>query len=364
MHFETQLSTLVDEAYATNSSALVILREGKTLVDEVFDGKGERPIATMSVTKGILSLIVGRAVTLGYLPGPDVQVSDFFPEWRQGKKRNITLRHLMTHTSGLQNQMTTAEEIYPAPDRLQLALCAELEAEPGESFAYNNKAVMLIVGLLERATGQKADAFARAELFGPLGIEEWTWTTDEAGNPHGFADLFLRPSDLAKLGQAALDGGHGLISQEWVQESTSSASDIEPSIGLLWWVLSAWTRYSIGPKQLESLRQAGATAEQVATLERCQGQNMTRAEMLDSITAQGLVPQQLPQNAHWLGVERGPAVGFRHDGYLGQNLVVHREAGLVAVRMIDWSHPQADLPESSFPTFVDRVLELAISKPV
>lgn len=358
MPFETRLRALVNEARSANSSALVVLRDGEVLVDEVFDGRGVRPIATTSVTKAIVSLVVGRAVTLGHLPGPDVKVSEFFPEWRQGRKRDVTLRHLMTHTSGLQNQPSPTAELYPTPDRLQLALCAELDAEPGSAFAYNNKATMLIVGLLERATGQKADAFARAELFGPLGIEDWTWTTDGVGNPHGFADLFLRPADLGKLGQLALDGGDGLISQHWLQESTHSASPVEPAIGLLWWVLSAWTRYSVGPEQIASLRDAGGTAQQIEALKRCQAEDLEREEVIRLITAQGLVPQELPQHADWLHVRRGPAVGFRHDGHRGQHLVVHREARLVAVRMIDWDHPEVAADESAFSTFPDRVLAL------
>lgn len=353
--------SLIDEARATNSSALVILRGGETLVDEILDGRGKRSIATMSVTKAILSLLVGRAVTLGHLPGPDVKVSEFFPEWRQGRKRDITLRHLMTHTSGLQNQLTTTGELYPAPDRVQLALCAKIDEEPGTVFAYNNKAVMVIVGLIERATGQKADAFARAELFEPLGLQEWQWSTDEAGHPHGFADLFLHPSDLARLGHLALDGGGGLISRAWLEESTRPASSVEPSIGLLWWMLYAWTHYSIGPAELEALREAGGSAEQQAALARCRCEKVSRDEMLRLIQTHGVDPQDLPRQAEWLGVERGPAVGFRHDGYRGQHLVIHREAQLVAVRMIDWDHPQVEAPESDFASFPERILSLAES---
>ncbi|MDL2343183.1 serine hydrolase domain-containing protein [Deinococcus sp. MIMF12] len=354
-----QLDALVDEARATHSSALVVMQGGEVLVDEVLDGRGDRPIETMSVTKAVLSLVVGRAVTLGHLPGADVPVCEFFPEWRQGRKRDVMLRHLMTHTSGLQNVPMAPAEIYPSPDFVQLALCAELEHAPGSVFAYNNKAVNLICGLLERATGQKADDFARAELFGPLGIEEWEWVRDPAGNPHGLAGLRLHARDLARLGQVALDGGNGLITREWLEESTRPATPAEPSIGLLWWMLPAWTRYSIGEGQIESLRRVGGTAEQVAALEDCRCQGVERDRVLHLIRQVDLRPQEFPRDAQWLGSEQGPNVGFRHDGYRGQNLAVHREARLVAVRLIAWDHPQVEAPQSAFPTFPDRILTLA-----
>ncbi|WP_230295973.1 hypothetical protein, partial [Deinococcus sp. 6GRE01] len=53
--------------------------------------------------------------------------------------------------------------------------------------------------------------------------------------------------------------------------------------------------------------------------------------------------------------------GFRHDGFRGQNLIVHREAKLVAVRMISWDHPEVAAPASAFSAFQERVLGLAQS---
>ena len=100
---QPRLDALVQAARDANSSALVILQHGEPLVNELLDGQGDCPIETMSVTKAVLSLLVGRAVTLGHLPGVDVPIRDLYPEWQQGRKREITLRHLLSHTSGLQN---------------------------------------------------------------------------------------------------------------------------------------------------------------------------------------------------------------------------------------------------------------------
>lgn len=357
MSFETQLRALVDEARATKSSALVILKDGEVLLDEAFDGQGARPIEIMSVTKGVLSLIVGRAVTLGLLPGPDVKVSEYFPEWRQGKKRDITLRQLMTHTSGLQNLPTTGPEIYPSPDFVQLALCAELDSEPGQRFAYNNKAANLICGVLERATGQKADDFARDELFKPLGITDFIWMRDQAGNPHGMAGLSLQASDLARLGELARLKGENLISADWMQESTSPATPVLNELGLSWWLLFAWRKIQVSEQHVQNIAQAGAPQGNQDALRSAIGTWDSFSDFNKHLTERGYERGRIPQDTLWVDEIIGPQVGFTHSGDLGQYLIVLPEAGLVAVRQIE--DTQAGHPNSGFPEFTQRVMALA-----
>lgn len=357
-----QLDALVDEARATNTSALIVMRDGEVIVDEVIDGRGDRPIETMSVTKAVLSLVVGRAVTLGHLPGADVPVCEFFPEWRQGRKRDVTLRHLMTHTSGLQNVPMAPTEIYPSPDFVQLALCAELEHAPGSVFAYNNKAANLICGLLERATGQKADDFARAELFGPLGIEDLFWVRDRAGNPHGMSGLSLRARDLAWLGQLALDGGEAggrpLIHRDWMEESTGPATSAFPQMGLLWWLRPQWTRIVVTSSHVEAVAASGFTPS-VAALKACMGEWTSWGQLWPRLVAQGFDREQVPRGVRWADEQFGPVAGFGHDGWLGQHLHVLPGPGLVAVRLMDEGQPCAHEEASAFASFPDRLLALA-----
>lgn len=352
------MNALLSEARLTHSSALVLLRGGEVLLDEVLDGLGDRPIETMSVTKAVLSLLVGRAVTLGHLPGADVRVCELYPEWRQGRKQDVTLRHLMTHTSGLQNLRSTTPEIYPAPDAVQLALCAELEHAPGTRLAYNNKAVNLICGVLERATGQKADGFARAHLFGPLGIEDWHWTRDRAGNPYGMSGLHLHARDLARLGQLALRGGEGLVSAEWIRESTTPASTVSAEVGLLWWLEYAWTHHDVTSEHVAHLRAAGDTANADA-LAQAHGLWTSWPALHARLTGAGFDRQALPEGVRWMDVRTGPPVAFGHTGDLGQSLLIVPDADLVAVRLIDHRHPQSGQAGRAFPEFNERVLALA-----
>jgi CubicO group peptidase (beta-lactamase class C family) len=78
-----------------------------------------------------VALGVAQLVAEGKIKSFDQPVADFYPEWRQGRKKNITIRMLMNHTSSMQNVMNATVEIYPAPDSrrgftsLQRSIAAE-----------------------------------------------------------------------------------------------------------------------------------------------------------------------------------------------------------------------------------------------
>ena len=116
-------------------------------------------------------------------------------------------------------QSEGSQEVESSPDVVQLALAAELTDEPGTHFYYNNKAVNLLAGIVQKASGKKMDALLRSDVFGPLGITDFVWVRDSAGNPFSYARLEILPEDMAKLGQLALDRGRWqgkqLIAPEW-----------------------------------------------------------------------------------------------------------------------------------------------------
>lgn len=293
-----RLETLVAEAGRANSDALVVLKNGK-LVGEWYFGKERGPIQTMSVTKSIVSMAIGHLLDSGAIESLDQPVADFYPEWRQGRKRDITIRHLLNHTSGLQNVRNAGEEIYPAPDAIQLALAAELSHDPGTHFSYNNKAVNLLGGVVERASGKALDVYVRDAFLTPLCIEATNWYKDESGVPHAMAGLEIDAVGLAKLGQVMLDRGvwkgERLLSEEWVEESTRPSQEFVPNAGLLWW-------------------------------------------LYDDSTAPGTLR------------------AYSADGYLGQYIVVLPVERIVVVRQKRASDDHTR--EMDFPGFADRVIEL------
>jgi CubicO group peptidase (beta-lactamase class C family) len=259
---ESALAALVERAGKLDTDALVVWHDGVPVLERWFDGKPRR-FESMSVTKSVVSMAIGRLVETGRIRSLDEPVSTWYPEWRQGRKRSITLRHVLTHTSGLQNERLATAEIYGSPDFVQLALCAEVVDPPGQKFAYNNKATNLLAGLVQRISGKRLDVLLKEELFGPLKITDIGWTLDPAGNPHAMSGLQIRPADLAKLGQVMLDRGRWqgepLLSAEWVEEATRP-SEANAEYGQLWWMIR-------GPEGVIGFRARGWQGQQLVVLE-------------------------------------------------------------------------------------------------
>lgn len=145
---------------------------------------------------------VGRVdeAALGLLDSLDTPVHEFYPEWSEEPYSGITVRHLLNHTSGLESPMPT-DPIYASDGFVRFALESDLETSPGEEMVYNNCATNLLAGLVGEAAGSRLDRFLGEELFGPMGITDFSWSLDDAGNPHGMAGFQVRPEDLARLGQ-------------------------------------------------------------------------------------------------------------------------------------------------------------------
>lgn len=104
------LDTLLKEAKETQSDAVVIYKDGK-LYGEYYFGGQPKPVCAMSSTKSISNLAIGKLLTDRLLKSIDQPLTDFYPEWKQGMKKDITIRMLLNHTSGIQNVPIASEEI-------------------------------------------------------------------------------------------------------------------------------------------------------------------------------------------------------------------------------------------------------------
>jgi CubicO group peptidase (beta-lactamase class C family) len=198
---QAALETFRQQLIETNSSAGIVLQNGKPILEY---GDVQQPTYLASVGKVIVAMAVFRAIHDQCL-NLDDPVHRYFPEWNQGRKKQITVRHLLGHVSGLQTVAFTPAELAPAPDHLQLALCAELEHGPGEVWTYNNKGYVILAALLERATRVPFEHFLRERLWikSPFKI-----LRDPSGNLEGHGVLELGAFGLARLGYMIYAGLH------------------------------------------------------------------------------------------------------------------------------------------------------------
>ncbi len=196
-----------------------VSKKGTLLVEEYFYGFDRtRKHQLQSVTKSVASILTGIALQQGLLSSVDESVASFYPElaaeqdW-DDRKRRMTIKHLLTMTSGFEgnawrDKNATASAMYASPDWIKFAVSRSVVAEPGRRFAYNGACLMVLSGILERASEMPVQDFAAQYLFTPLGIEDVTWRKSPSGSAYLGAGLWLKPRDLAKIGQLFLNKGH------------------------------------------------------------------------------------------------------------------------------------------------------------
>lgn len=363
-----QLQNLLRRADDEHSSAVLILRNGKLLAAQ---GAWDRKIFAMSVTKSIVSLAVGLLIEDGLIQSLNQPVSDFFPQWSTGEKSKITIRMLLNHTSGLDTKRVGMRD---PKGTVAHALKSPLVFSPGTDFDYNNNAVDFLAGVIEKASGERADFYIDRRLFAPMGISDTDWARDVLGTPLTAGELIIRPIDLAKIGQMALDGGlwegRRIINQKWLEESVKTAQPFDPSCGLLWWINDRPEERSVGftPGLVERWIKAGVRPEILEPLRPLIGRPMRNIdELREALQAayRGRYLELKELNDHWMRglqfceiVKLGPVDGFYAWGYLGQFLVVDPKLHLVAVRMRsareDESGNRDNFPD--FPQLVPRLV--------
>jgi CubicO group peptidase (beta-lactamase class C family) len=240
------------KAKEPNIHSLLIVRNGVVVTDAYFypfDSESRHDIA--SITKSVTSTLVGIAVRKGLIRSVDEHLLHFFPEYKianlDERKKSITLHHLLAMRSGLQCIVNPTDEVtlmqmVASSDWVQFMLDLPMDAQPGDMFVYNSGAVHLLSAIIRKTTGQNELAFARAELFGPLGISDVKWPFDLHGlDNHGWGDLQLHPRDMAKIGYLFLsDGrweGRTILTPEWIEAATRPFPGAQrEDYGYLWWL--------------------------------------------------------------------------------------------------------------------------------
>lgn len=287
--FEEGKHGYVDGMLVVRHGHVVFEKSYRQDYDRLFEGKGAPGIynyydpdwhpyykrgnlhTLQSVSKSVTSALIGIAISRGEISNADVQVMPYFSDFKlpdaDPRRGKMTLRHLLTMTSGIRWDESSVSYTDPAnscalmeasEDWIQFVLDQPMAEEPGAVWVYNSGVTELLSFIVKKATGKEADDYAAEYLFAPLGIESYFWKR----TPKGLADteggLYLTPRDLAKIGYLYLkDGlweGRRLLPEGWVKASMAPSADPQLSgaadrrYGYQWWLLpqkkTAPTRYA------------------------------------------------------------------------------------------------------------------------
>lgn len=175
-----------------------------------------------SISKSIVSLLIGIALQQGRIASLDQSVLSFYPEWTELQKadrQQISVRHLLNMNSGLdwcEPSFTKNPVSSIWNDEANLlwryspshyVLSRPLVMVPGTTFHYNGGGTTVLADILVRTSGLSLSELVKRDLFEPLGIKNWQWATDFREREIPFAGLRLRPRDLLKIGRLLLNHG-------------------------------------------------------------------------------------------------------------------------------------------------------------
>ena len=323
----SEMEGLILDSTYQNMHSVLIIKDQKLVYEKYFQGykydymaegfKGEliqfdkgTTHNTASVTKSVTSLLVGLAIDKGFIEDTNSKIFSFFPSYSKLKdttKERITIGNLLTMSSGLkwneQDVFYNEEEndiiqLFITDDPVKFILSKPAINEPGTNWYYNGGGSNLLGEIIHQSSQLKLDEFGEKYLFEPLGIVEYEWQPINPDLVYASGGLKLKPRDMAKIGQLALDegkwNGEQLISSKWISEMTEHKFVFSNTWGYAchWWVRS----YESGDENIISIYADGWGGQRIMVFPTIDmvvvftGGNYVEPHKLDEIVSKYILP--------------------------------------------------------------------------
>ena len=209
-----------------------------------------------SVTKSVVSVVIGIAIDRNEFPDLDTPVLSFFEPGEvanvDDRKRRMTIRHLLTMSTGLDwnedlpytDPKNAFATMALSKDWVQYTIDRPMAENPGEAYQYNSGATLILGQVFRKATGFDLEEYALKYLFAPLGIDHYFWKRTPMGLVDTQEGLYVTSRDIAKIAYLILMGGQWdgqqVVSEEWVKASVKPSLNVtdDHSIqyGYKWWL--------------------------------------------------------------------------------------------------------------------------------
>ncbi|MBJ8110550.1 serine hydrolase [Bacillus cereus group sp. N6] len=257
MQTAEKLECIIKEEYK-NSNGMLVVQKGNVIFENYYNGHGPNDAFHIaSVTKTIISALIGICIDKGYIKNVDQKIIEFFPDYNCNSSE-ITVRHLLTMTAPYPyaDWQEPLEELCTQEDWVQYTLNRMGNGGEIGSFKYSSAGAHVLSAIITSATGKGAREFANEYLFQPLGMREIPnynmkafgfddlfgkdvkgWVHDPNGISIGGWGLTLTVKDMAKFGQLYLNegihNGKQILSKSLIKESTTMNQN---QYGYLWWL--------------------------------------------------------------------------------------------------------------------------------
>jgi CubicO group peptidase (beta-lactamase class C family) len=190
---------------STGTTAFIVIKNDTIIYEKYFNGYRRNSInKSFSIAKSFISALVGIAIDHGYIKSIDEPVIDYIPELRGKGFNSITIKHLLTMSSGIKHSKFDEFKSYITADLKKNILNAEIETEPGKYYHYKNYDPQLLGLILSRATKEKVATFLQEKLWKPLGMEypaSWSVDSNRGRFEKIESGINARAIDFAKFGR-------------------------------------------------------------------------------------------------------------------------------------------------------------------
>ena len=208
--------------------ALTVLVDGAVIAEAVAPGYDRAiPHVSHSMCKTVTGMAIGMLIAEGKLtldtPAYTLFPADRLPARLSAKSKAITVRHLLTMSSGVAfAELGSAVET----DWVRAFFSSDVRFEPGTDFAYNSMNTYLLSAIVGEVSGLPLDEYLAPRLLAPLRIKSFFWERCPMGVPKGGWGLYIAQEDAAKLGMMMLDGGRfegkQILDASWIAEATAT----------------------------------------------------------------------------------------------------------------------------------------------
>ena len=244
---------LDDYNLKTNTVAYLIIKNDSLFYEKYYDNYGPSSKSnSFSMSKSIVSALLGKAIIDGYIKSLDQPVYEFLPELKGSFSKEVTFEDLVTMSSGLDwkeeyySPFSVTASAYFVDNLSSLILNQEIIEKPGESFKYLSGATQLLGMTIVKATGRNLSDYLYESFWDPMGMEKnafWQIDRPKNGIEKVFCCIASNARDFAKFGKLYKDfgrwNGEALIDSAYVAKSISPRFKASPEYGYSWW-LEKW----------------------------------------------------------------------------------------------------------------------------
>jgi len=217
--------------------AYLVIKDGEILYEEYWDGYSDQSLSnSFSAGKTIVSLLIGIAIDEGFIKNINQKVKDFIPAFDSPENKNLSIRNLLTMSSGLNweeaysSPFSMTTEAYYGTDLRSLIKSLKVVKQPGKQFEYLSGNTEVLAMIVQAATGRSISDYASEKIWRKIGaVNDALWSLDsEDGMEKAYCCFNTNVRDFARFGQLVLNQGTWdstqIVSWDYLEQATSPAS--------------------------------------------------------------------------------------------------------------------------------------------